>query len=302
MFLILDHLKELEEYGQVIQHFTWIQATCPICKGTLKISKNPDKPGAYACYSNSCHLDKNQIRTLLYTRNSFRQRSSFELSRPRLQTYDEIVDPYPITAISDSFLTTQPFQKPLQIRSNHKVTTYFDYGDFRQVRIDSPGEKKVLYTEVFDAETQNYHVQTPTQFTALPVYQARYLQPCIVIVEGEKTAAIAHKLGISAIAFPSFFLSDRYLERCIKGLIDVGVRSALILEDNDAPGRKKGSMTCKLFWKYKTEAASFNLTTLFPHHADTPGFDLYDLYRSGDISLETTPAILSEVLDVVNNG
>ena len=80
LFQILDYLPELEKYGKVIEKSSWIQATCPICKGKLKISKNPSKYGAYACYTDNCHTN-NKIRNFLYKKRPFPCRMGGELDQ-----------------------------------------------------------------------------------------------------------------------------------------------------------------------------------------------------------------------------
>lgn len=299
-FNILDYIDQLTDYGDIEKHPTWILATCPICKGKLKINTTTSKYGAYCCYTNSCHsLHPNPIRNLFYKRTSFNQKSPFHSSTPIKRLVD-LVKPININTEPTSFLTKEKFTPPVQVREEGKTFTYFDYEDFQVVRLDrklSDGSrKKYLYPEYVDKDTEEVVQGTPETFTKLPVYKSQYVQESILFLEGEKCATIGQKLGLASITFPTFVFSDRYLDRFIYKLTSLGVKNVLFLIDNDQVGVNKGVEVCKYFWKYRIPANYFNLTNIFTDYADIPGFDLYDAYKKKLITKENTLTVLEQVL------
>jgi hypothetical protein len=295
-FNILDCLEKLGEYGDVTDRGTWISAKCPICNGILKISKS-SKYGSYACYTNECHRQNpNPIRQLLYIRNSFNRRTSFDYYKP-LISLEEIVEPLYFTGTSSELLSTVPYIEPIKVEGENKRYTYYDYGEFRVVRLDvyldNPEKtKKYIYPEYFNKTTQEFIKGTP-DFTSLPIYLAKYLQPTVVFVEGEKCADIAHKLGIAAITFPTS-LSDIYLPRVMRQLYLSGIRNVLFLPDNDVIGFNKVSKLEKHCWKNNICTKRYYLTDSFTEFSNEDGFDLYDAVDRKLISAEN----LSRYLDV----
>lgn len=298
-FQILDYLDELEKYGDVKHYQTWVHATCPVCNGKLKISKSPVKYGAYACYSDECHLKYgNPIRQSLYRPSPFRQSTLFTPKAPKAQKLIEIVKSVPFDTDVDNLLTTVKYEPPHQVRQKLQVFTYFNYECFRVVRRDyiENGKKEKEFWQEYRLPNGEYAKGLPTRLDSLPVYTAHYLQPAMVFAEGEKSATIGQKLGIAAATFPSFAYSEFHLAKYAQQLKEKGLTNVLYLEDNDDVGHKKGAMVTAYLWKQGIGAKSVNLAKLFPKYLSVKGFDLYDAYREKLITPENTESILEELV------
>lgn len=299
-FQILDHLDELEKYGTVVKNPTWVEATCPICNGKLKISKNNSKYGAYACYTNNCHAKyDNPIRKLLYKKMPFGNSTAFKPVVAKKSGLVEIVEPKLTTASAKDFLTNVPFVLPEQVRVDNKLYTYFQYEGFRIVRLDAKlasGEKrKYMYPE-YRLKNGDYVQGLPTTIENLPIYTSSYLQPAMVFAEGEKTATMGQKLGVATVTFPTFAFSEHYLAKYAKELRGKGLTDVLYLEDNDEAGKKKSGLVSKYFWKYDIATKVVNLVDLFTDCVDRRGFDLYDAYKLNLITKENVCGVIEELL------
>jgi hypothetical protein len=298
MFNILNHLDKLRDYGEVKEYGTWMLATCPVCGGKLKINTNPSKEGAYACYTNFCHESfGNPVRKLLYKRKPFSVANNFNPKSSGYKKLPDLVYPIPIKAEAKDFLTKVTFIPPTQKREltngHKKLFTYFEYKDFRVVRLDYQSDnviKKFIYPEYFDSGVWIEGV--PLTLTEIPLYRLSYLQPSIVFTEGEKCATIAQKLGLAAVTFPMFAYSERYIDRYVRKLKERGVDNVLYLEDNDKIGQKKADTVLNYCYKNGIGGKSANLVSIFPDYSNVSGFDIYDAHKA---SLITT----GNVIDIV---
>lgn len=298
-FQILDYIHELEKYGEVINNPSWVLATCPICKGKLKISKNPYKYGAYACYTDNCH-EKNKIRNLLYAPKPFQPSRAFKLKSKPIKRLSIIVKPKPINTSISNFLTDRTFIKPVQESSSNKVITYFNYDSFRVVRvdyIDSSGQhSKYIYPE-YQLLNGHYIQGIPSKIPDIPLYNSSYLQDCMVFVEGEKVATIGQKLGLAAVTFPAFAFSEQHIAKYAGNLRAKGLTNVLYLADNDVPGKHKGELISHIFWDRDINTTVLNLTDLYTDYQDIAGFDLYDAYKYGLINKTNIVDELSRLVE-----
>lgn len=299
-FQILDHLDDLERYGKVINKPTWVQATCPICGGKLKISKNPSRYGAYACYTNNCQeRHGNLIRQLLHKPLPFRASSAFKPKTFKKSNLVEIITPIAPKANPTDFLTKIPFTPPEQLRQHNKILTYFQYEGFRVVRLDAKladgTKRKYMYPE-YQLPTGTYVQGLPSKLENLPIYTSSYLQSAMIFAEGEKTATIGQKLGMATVTFPTFAFSERYIDTYAKQLRAKGLTDVLYLEDNDDAGRKKADLVSSYFWKQGIGTKVVNLVNLFSTYETEQGFDLYDAYKRNLVNQENVPKVIEELL------
>lgn len=299
-FQILDHLDELERYGKVTNKPTWVQATCPICGGKLKINKNPSKYGAYACYTNNCQeRPGNPIRQLLYKPLPFRPSTAFKAKTTKKPNLIEIVEPIYPKAEPANFLTRVPFTPPEQIRERNKIFTYFQYEGFRVVRLDAKladgTKRKYMYPE-YKLPTGAYVQGLPSRLENLPIYTSSYLQSAMIFAEGEKTATIGQKLGMATVTFPTFAFSERYIDTYAKELRLKGLTDVLYLEDNDDAGKKKAELVSTYFWKQGIATKVVNLVDLFTTCEAEQGFDLYDAYKRNLVTQENVTNVIEELL------
>lgn len=290
---ILEYIDQLKTYGEVKEYNTWIKATCPVCSGTLKINK---LSGAYSCYTNNCQSNPyRSIRQALYIdHGSIRQSSVFAPkyhSKPRLV---DIVKPIKLENVDPtSFLTDQSSDLPKIVTTSEATYTHYSYDTFQVVRRDSY-EGKSFHFEYLD-ENKNVVKEIPTQLD-LPFYQVKFIQPNIVIVEGEKCATIAQQLGLAAITLPAFLYSERYLDRTIAKLKLLGVTGVLCLQDNDLAGFAKSDLIQKYLWKHKIPTKVVNIVNLFTEYVNILGFDIYDAYVNKLISKSTIINFIQDCL------
>jgi 5S rRNA maturation endonuclease (ribonuclease M5) len=295
-FNILDYLDELTI---ISNNTSWIEAKCPVCEGKLKISKNTSKYGAYACYTDECHLkDNNLIRKKLYKPNSpFNQLSVFSSTSnlnktskliTKIIVKDKLIDS---NITYKSFLTDALFIKPSSKKyiSNNciRITTYYKYDYFIMVRNDIIDKNNNTRSKFFyplykvNAENNTKYVKgLPDLIPSCPVYRKEYLQESIFIVEGEKCATILQYLGIAAITLANFIYTDRYLDRYISNIYSLGVKNVIYLMDNDKTGLNKAKSVCNYLSKHNIANRYLNLVDLdeFKHFKSIKGFDVYDLY------------------------
>lgn len=281
-FCILDYIPQLERYGEVKNNGSWIEATCPICGGKLKIRTTADGHAPYSCFTNSCHeLRPNPIRKLLYRPNSFNAKNSFSVKLTRPYKLTEIVKPKYVQDSIYSFLSKVPYVPPKRVKFEDRIFTYFSYEDFRVTRVDyilDGVKQKVVYPEYYDATSNIYVKGVPSDLTDLPIYRKDYLQENILLGEGEKVATIGQRLGLAALTFPSFLYSEMYLERAVRNLKAKGVKNVLYLTDNDEAGFQKAKKVLNLLWKYSIGANQINLAQSFNEYKDVSGFDLADCF------------------------
>lgn len=289
-FNILDYIKELEKYGEVTEKNTWLQATCPVCRGKLKISRS-SKYGSYACYSDECHKKEgNLIYRLLYRKTAFNQPTAFTYSQPKRELV-ELVKPLRFEANTVDFFSTQTYIPPTQ--ENH--FTYFQYDSFVMVRLDLPGKDKYMYPEYLDTSTGEYVKGIP-QLENIPVYQNKYIQENLFILEGEKTTDAAYRLGLAAITLPTFAQTPTYLARIFKELKRKKVRNICLLPDNDAVGLRKAIELEKYCWKYGIATKQYRLTNYFTSFSNWKGFDLANCLELGLIDESNVFEVMDKVL------
>ena len=297
-FNILDHLDELED---VKENGSWILAACPICSGKLKISNSEPKRGAYACYTEECHSINgvNKIREKLYKykRTPFQQKTPFSKSQVFRSTSSlaQIVRPVHLstTDIAD-YTTTCEYVSPVVIQTStvEKLTVYA-YDDFQVNRVDRQDEK-FLFTSCYDE--QGLEVQdVPSKLTSLPIYQNRYLQPNLFMVEGEKCADTLHKLGIACITVHVKFWQDSYLDKLFYMMHTQGLRNVMYLADNDIPGIAKASKVVKCLWLRGVGAKYINTSDLFStsQYSAKSGFDIADAYDYNLINSKNYTKVLN---------
>jgi hypothetical protein len=283
-FNILDCLKTLETYGPVTENSTWIEATCPVCGGKLKITKNPSKLGAYGCYTNECHRDS-KIRNVLYRKMPFRPSKAFTITKTKTVKLAEIISPIAVKATAKSFLTDVKFIAPKQEKlEDGKTYTYFLYEGFRVVRldtIDSEGNsKKYIHPEYLPNPDGEYIKGIPSNLSYPPIYRDIYIQSSMVFVEGEKTATVAQYMGLAAATLPTMAYSEKPIEIYAKYLAAKGVENVLYLMDNDIPGKHKATLFRNAFNKYGIGCNVINLASdIYKEYKDWGGFDLCDAYN-----------------------
>lgn len=296
LFNILDYLDRLDN---VVEQSTWIQATCPVCGGSLKISKNPTKHGAYACYTNNCHQKNgNLIRNKLYKKKPFSKSSAFKNKAKKVSTLVSLVEPIPIDTDASSFISDVTFTMPEQIRTQGKLFTYFDYGSFRMVRLDLKNpdgtKEKYIYPEYFN---RNKYVKgLPSVIPDLPIYTDRYIQESMIFVEGEKVATIGQMLKLATATFPTFAFSEEALKKCAVLLKKQGVKNVLYLADNDEAGKHKAELICNYFWYNGIGTKAINLADVFTDFRRHKGFDLYDAYKAGLVTAENSTQVIENLL------
>jgi hypothetical protein len=303
VFSILDYLDQLDN---VKNNNTWISASCPHCKGKLKINKNT---GSYACYTNECHLGfPNKIRDKLFTPNAFNAKNSFSNKSLKVTKIVDVVKPKKdfSNVEATNFLTSIKFEKPKSIRNLDKLLTYFDYGQFNVVRID--------YFDIYRDKNQFYqHTDRegnliddiPKQLTSLPIYKKDYISDCILFVEGEKCATITQKLGFNCITIPTFLYNSVYLPK-VFSFLSKKVKNILVLNDNDDVGRKKAKDICLYGWKYGINTDVLDIVKYYSQYQHIQGFDIYDLYKEENLNTEQLLWLISLHLKTLyqlnNNG
>lgn len=292
MFNIIEYVEKLED---VEDFHSWIKAKCPVCGGTLKINKTPLKYGAYGCYTGECHRrNPNPIKAALYQRNPFTANNAFINKSTQIKPLLKVVKKVDISCSPSDFLTTIQYEKPLQVRKKDELFTAFQYTDFQVCRIDrvvDRQKKKFFYQQYMEDGVLVEGV--PTVFSTIPVFQNKYLQDNIVLVEGEKSACIAQKLGLAAITFPSFLFNETYLDKYFYLFTNLGIKNILYLEDNDYTGANKADLCVKLAWKYKIGAGRLNLANNLGRK-EVEGYDIYDAYKEKLITKEN----LIELLEI----
>lgn len=300
MFSILDHKKSL---NIIEEHNTWFKAECPICGGNLKVNK---LSGAYACYTNHCEgnrqdINTNKIRNLLNKPSPFKQRSPFSLSslfsNENQKRLIEVVKPKAISCESSAFSTNVAWTRPRQKQVNGSILTCYQYTDtFRIIRVDYLG-KKTIHMEYLDMDKGKWQVGLPCKIPNKLCYRPEYLQPNIVVVEGEKCAAVAQRIGLAAICIPYFIYSEGYLNRYVSQLAsDCKLENVLVLADNDDVGRKKAKTLATYFWKYNVGSTILNLAP-FLGKQDTPGYDIYDAVIDKKIRVSNIISVLGELIN-----
>lgn len=295
MFQILDYLPKLEEYGQLKENLTWINATCPICGGKLKISKNPSKYGSYACYTNNCHSKNNTnlIRKLLYRNRPFQTSRAFIPSRPPQSKLISLVETKPITSSIDSFKSSAKFVPPEQLVLENKTYTYFLYDEFRIVRTDfkDKNEPKTFFPEQYIRG--KWRQGLPDDLKLLPVYRSDYFQSNVIMVEGEKAATIGQLLGMACITVPTFSWSETILIQYMKEFKEHHqLENIIYLRDNDDAGVFKSDLVSLTAWKNDIGCVVKNLADILK--VNRLGYDLYDAYRDRLITKHNWINILSE--------
>lgn len=299
VFQIIDYLPSLSKYGQVKEYSSWILATCPICGGKLKISKNPYKYGSYACYSNNCHkIQGNLIRSKLYKPSPFRQDTNFIPPQQQSRKLATLVKELPLTISFSNFKTIDvPFYKPKQIYKDEKCYTYFDYEDFQMVRVDSPDSDKYFYPEINIGGIWVQGLPSTYKYN-IPIFRSDRVTESIVIVEGEKTAAIGQLLGLNCITFPMFSWGDEMMKSNLyhlqQGKVnDRKVENILYLQDNDDTGDFKAKLVTYNAWNLGINCTSLNIGKYFG--IDRNGYDLYDAYRDRYITKSNCIKVLEEI-------
>lgn len=305
-FQILDHLKILEKYGDVTEYPSWVLATCPVCGGKLKISKSPTKYGSYACYTNECHKTQNNlIRKKLYKYVTFKKSTVF--SKP-VKTYSKlsrIIKELPLKININSFSNENKinFISPTQKIVDKKAYTYFDYDEFRMVRIDEPEKTKIFYPEI-KTKSGLWQQGLPDSFNLIPIYRSIYFNENIIIVEGEKTATIGQLLGFNCITFPNFSWSESVIRQYLlslktKGLNNKILRNILYLQDNDATGDFKARLVMYTAWDLEIPCNCINIGQKLG--VDKSGYDLYDAYIDRYITRKNAVEFLEALNDNTNN-
>lgn len=293
MSFILQHLDELQILSN---NTTWIKAVCPVCnEPKLKINK---LSGAYSCYANECqgyNLESNKIRNLLNRKTVFSS-SVFKTPARKYLNLPITVDKNPLTTPITSFLSELPYTKPKVNKTSDRKYTYYRYSNkFTNIRCDSKEGK--FFSPQWTESTDNVILSIPpTLISEHSIYQARYLQPSIVIVEGEKSATTLHYLGIAGISFISAIYSNNYLNRFIYFLkSNYNVQSVIVLSDNDKTGYKKGTDVLHYCWHNGLEAGILNIASLFDDYKEVSGFDIYDAVRLKLVNR-------TNILDILNHA
>lgn len=279
-FIITEHIDQLENFKK---ENTWAEATCPVCKGKLKINLS-SKTGAYACYTEGCHnlRGKNLIRDAMYKPSIFRKNSVFkELNKKTSPKLPSIVTTK--TAVSfkiADYKSNVEYTAPFVVSATDRKTTY-EYDGFRVCRIDREGEK-FLYTEyLLDGV---YVKGTPSSFKSLPLYKNKYLQEHIIFVEGEKCADILHQKGFAAVTPHISVFNEAKLRLLFLSLKD-RVHSIVYLEDNDIAGKKKAEWVTTTAWLAGINCVSINLAEQL--NLDIMEYDVADAVEDGyDIEQE----------------
>lgn len=293
MSFILQHLDELTILSN---NTTWIKAVCPACnEPKLKINK---LSGAYSCYANECQghdLASNKIRELLNRQSVFKS-TVFKVPARKYLNLSITVSSNPITASLSSFLSTQEYIPPKCNKTADKKYTYYKYSDkFTNIRCDTSEGK--FFSPQWTESTGDVIVSIPASLVSEhSIYQSRYLQPSIVIVEGEKSATTLQYLGIAGISFVSAIYSNNYLNRFIYFLkTTYNIQSVIVLSDNDSIGTKKGTDVLHYCWHNGIEAGILNIATLFEEYKDVAGFDVYDAVRLKLVNR-------NNILDILNHA
>jgi hypothetical protein len=289
MFNILEHLDKLEIR---CNKGTWIDAVCPACGGKLKIA-NSVKIGAYSCYTNECEKKKpNLIRQKLEPKNSSKAPNTFVAKTFKQYKLKEVVANIKLNASFDSFLTSKAFLRPVVMFNEltGDKLTYYDFGEFRLVRVDRDNEK-FFYTEHGDGTNNGL----PEPLTTIPVYHIDYVQENVVFAEGEKCASLLQYMGIAGLSFPSI-VHDTTMERYVYALVCKGIKNVLFLRDNDNTGIRKARTVCNYFQKYGVGTEIVNLVDFYPQFTNVQGFDIVDLYKAGEIGKNSATELLQKVL------
>jgi 5S rRNA maturation endonuclease (ribonuclease M5) len=310
MFKITEYLDRL---NNVKHHMTWGQAECPVCQGTLKFSKSGGKQDSYACYTNYCHERRNEygvnlIKQKLAPFNGFAQSNQFNN-----QSYfksDVKLMPIPMYVTDQvNLLSDVPYIRPTvvtNVRKNERKIV-FRYEDFVAVRIERythEGYSKYFYPlHSPSLDTKEMVKGLPDTDNLSVIYREAYVQPDIILVEGEKCASTLQKLGYAAISIYTSFISSMTLSGVLRDLKDKGVRNIVFLSDNDVAGQHKAHMFEEYAWHQHINLTNINLVDIYPEFKEYQGFDVADLYVEGYISSnrEEFQSILQQQLDKNGN-
>lgn len=308
MFKITEYLDKLHN---VKHHLTWGQAECPVCQGTLKFSKSGGKQDSYACYTNYCHEKRNEygvnlIKQKLAPFNGFSQSTQF--SNHTYFKSDVKLMPIPLYVTDQvNLLSDVIYERPIVHtnieRSERKII--FSYKQFVAVRVERythEGYSKYFYP----LHPSDVALKGRVMDKGLPdienlsvIYREDYIQPDIILVEGEKCASTLQKLGYAAISVYTSFISSMTLSGVLRDLKDKGVRNIIFLSDNDTSGQHKAHMFEEYAWHQNINLTNINLVDIYPEFKECQGFDVADLYVEGYIpsNREEFQSILQQQLD-----
>lgn len=249
MYTLLDHLEDLEG---VQEYPSYVQAKCPNCKGLLKISKSSSYYGAYRCWTNYC--SPKDIRKCLPSNGDsvFSQRSSidrstiFDLPNNILTVSPSIPKEYTYTRLKVIYkITTKEGNKTTFIYAKGQRVTRYDNSNKQNFK-----KSKAIIPEYYDHEDStwkygknneewpcygldevlaNVQIQSEISNSALAIFA----------VEGEKTCNFVRRLGLCCITFQTSQYNPGSIQRQLLPLVN-SVGLIIYIEDNDAPGIKKG--------------------------------------------------------------
>lgn len=297
MFNILNILDRLHIRKK---HSSWIEAECPVCQGKLKISTSPYREGSYACYTNWCHEIKNArgwnlIRQNLDTYTPFTAQSRFTTTRLFESPEQLVPTSIPITE-QINLKSNAIYKRPAVTTVNKKKRNIvFEYAEFRYVRVETWDDCSVskYFYPLHKPEGEDIYVKGIPPLLSFPVYREEYIQPDIVIVEGEKCASFLQKRGIAAVSVYPPYAQSHLLKDIILEFRNRGVRNILYLPDNDTPGYKKATHLLHEAWRLGIAATSLPMITLYPQYKDYQGLDIVDLYNLE--SLDSQAVILQSL-------
>ena len=279
MFNILEHLDRLEV---VKESATWIQAKCPVCGGTLKIARTEDARGAYTCYTSGCGRE---IKRILSPWSPFTQSSPFRrasLVTPTIRERIVPVRPYSPVPLSE-YLTNTTYTPPIRAG----IAWTFQYDDtFRMVRFDTP-DGKVCTFQYRDEENTEWRQGLPPY---IPIYQQRYIQPSIFVVEGEKCAAYLHEAGYAAISLVAPYRKPGKIVDAISQLVAGNVVRCIYLRDNDHPGLRDARLFRHTAWDAGIDCLVVNPAELVDY-GEVQGFDIANI-KNTDL-----PGVLNDAIN-----
>lgn len=279
---------------------SYIELSCPVCSGRLKISKSPSAYGAYKCYTNYC--EPNEIRQALgitdtknYQLSPYKKQIQKSLYSGGLALERKIHSAKPLSFdLEDATICKLDNYQPLQSTErsfadgSKRRTTIYPYSNTQRVyRLDKtyPDTSKSIYLQYL-AEDGSW--QSGVGFNTWQLYshgvfdQAWKSGNTILFVEGEKTAEhVKEHAGILTITAASHCYNYNYLYKIWFSLFAKWrhISNVLIVPDDDEPGRHKAEMVEHTCWYLKKRAKIVTLQELgfsFEPALTNTGLDLAD--------------------------
>jgi len=306
----MDYLDNIEI---IKNNSTWIEAKCPVCNGRLKISKNPSKYGAYACYTEECHSKSNNLirkklykpfspfnRSNIYTKPELKRKITHILVK-RLELDFNIDKSIDYTSFLTNISFLEPIEKVYNNRYVYKKETYYNYNSFLIVRNDillkKSNERSKYFYPIYYKD--NNIVKGLPDMITLPIYRKDYIQESVIFVEGEKCATILQSLGIASITLAHFTYTERYLDRYINNLYLSGVRNVIYLMDNDEVGLHKAKLVTNFLAKNSIKSRYINIVDIeaYKQYTEIKRFDVYDLYEEGLVRKDTVNQFVNNLIN-----